>query len=527
MGLLDNLMLSSNANYGGQNAGLLDMLRTFQMQQSQYQPSAGFAAEPNQPSPLDTAQYPAGPIGAPSNALAQTSQNPIAVGDYQMPRIGDPQQFTPDPAALPQNAQPTQGQLQPQPMQVPPLVAPSPGIGDRLMAGLQGFAHAGGLLPALADGITGLATGQRSDKLGMAQQSANLTARALLSKGIDPAAVQAAITNPELMKTLVTQAYGPQTVQSLGNGYVADKNGKVTRAYEPDDKIPVGFQKTDNGLQPIPGGPADPAYLRLAEAQKKDPNGNYVLGRGGEVIKNNPDGTVTVLHKNATDVGPGMSDDAVDFAAKRAIAGDTKALTGLGRGNQGRETLIKINERIAQILKDDPDGAKTILNNVAQQAGLVSASRALGTKETHFGVAEKAMEESIPIARAASAEVPRTQWKGLTQLIQMGQTQANDPKLKRLLIATDTAVKDYARTINPTGALRESDIEYARKVISPADSPEAYNAALDQLQVEAGVMHRAIQRQKTELRGGTSHQTDAQPATIGKTKKGVNWGFIQ
>lgn len=201
MGLLDNLLYSTNASFGGQNAGLLDMLNTFQMQNSQYQPSTGFQpiVGANQPSPLDTAQYPAGPIGAPSSAMAQApqGQNPIAVGDYQMPRIGDPQQFASDPAALPQNAQPTQGQIAPQQsLQAPQITAPTPGVSDRLIAGLQGFANAKGLLPALANGISGIATGQRSDPVGIAQQSANMTARALLAKGVDPAAVQAAITNP-------------------------------------------------------------------------------------------------------------------------------------------------------------------------------------------------------------------------------------------------------------------------------------------------------------------------------------------
>jgi hypothetical protein len=110
------------------------------------------------------------------------------------------------------------------------------------------------------------------------------------------------------------------------------------------------------------------------------------------------------------------------------------------------------------------------------------------------------MEESLPIALEASKNVPRTQWRAMTELIQKGQTQINDPQLKKFLIATDTAAKDYARTINPSGQTRESDIAYARKLISTADSPEAYEAALSQLKVEAGVTKRAIQRQKDELK---------------------------
>src|SRR5262249_2461376 len=146
--------------------------------------------------------------------------------------------------------------------------------------------------------------------------------------------------------------------------------------------------------------------------------------------------------------------------------------------------------------------AKQMLRNVAEQAMNVSGARALGTKEVHFGVAEKAMEESLPIALEASKKVPRTQWKALTELIQRGQTQINDPNLKQFLIAPHTAAKDYAPTINPQGVLRESDIAYARKILSTEDSEQAYEAALKQLKIEAGVTQRAIARQKEEIRTG-------------------------
>ena len=102
MGLLDALFSPDSYN-GGPSGGLLDLIR----QQSQYQPSPGFSGP--QSSPLDNAQWPAGPNGAPSSAAS-----PLAVGGYQMPRIGNMAQFTPppaDPAVLPQNAQPTQGQM--------------------------------------------------------------------------------------------------------------------------------------------------------------------------------------------------------------------------------------------------------------------------------------------------------------------------------------------------------------------------------------------------------------------------------
>lgn len=238
-----------------------------------------------------------------------------------------------------------------------------------------------------------------------------------------------------------------------------------------------------------------------------------VLGRDGELYKIGPDGKPIILHKNASvsDVAS-IDGKTTDLLAERILQGDTKALVGLGRGAQGAANILQVQRRAAEIAAEKGIDAKGIITNSAQNAGLVSSARALGTKETHFGVAEKAMEESLPIAQAASDAVPRTDWLFVNKLVQAGQTQHTNPALKRFLIATDTAAKDYARTINPTGALRESDIEYARKILSTADGPEAYRQALDQLRIEASVMHRAIKRQKGELYNKPSEDHPAAPA---------------
>jgi hypothetical protein len=197
-----------------------------------------------QPSPLDNAQYPYGPIGAPSQANAQM--------------------------IAPQPAIPSQPPVTAQPATQPPT--PGPGIGNNLMAGYENLRHGGGLIGSVVAALTG----QRNDPYGVQlqqqQQAANLTARALVAKGVNPQIALAAVApgNTEFLKTLVTQTFGPQPVTPLGQGYVADKNGNVRRAYEPDDvnqvvqigESPMGgkqygiFNKGDGTIKPYnpPGG---------------------------------------------------------------------------------------------------------------------------------------------------------------------------------------------------------------------------------------------------------------------------------
>src|SRR4051794_37938889 len=115
------------------------------------------------------------------------------------------------------NLMPSQASVN-QPMNILPPIAQAgrsvePSFGDHLTAGAQSFANSGKLLPALVNGITGLATGQRQDPAGKTQQALNMTGQALIQKGVDPNVVQAAIGNPELMRTLITQTFGKPQVQ--------------------------------------------------------------------------------------------------------------------------------------------------------------------------------------------------------------------------------------------------------------------------------------------------------------------------
>lgn len=230
MGLLDSLF--NQSTYGGQGGGLLDFLRQSQMQQEQYQPSAGF---PGQASPL-------------------------AIGGYQMPRVGDQAQFTPppqDPAALPPNAQPAQGQLP----QAPQMAQESPG---GLGAGLSGFVnnmHAGPL-GAIIGGI-GSAAGMQSP----AQKQANQTAQFLVSKGFDPALAKTVVSDPALLRSVLPQIMG------VGGQTDDIKEYQFAKREDPSLTFNKFMQQKratsgEFGMQPIWGTGPDgkPAVLQLGKS---------------------------------------------------------------------------------------------------------------------------------------------------------------------------------------------------------------------------------------------------------------------
>jgi hypothetical protein len=219
MGLLDSLF--NQSNYGGQGGGLLDFLRQSQMQQEQYQPSAGFPGQ----------------------------ASPIGIGGYQMPRIGDQAQFTPppqDPAALPPNAQPTQGQLpmqapQQQPQALPPALG---GIGSAL--GRIGN----------PDGLIARLTG--NDSRSVAQQNLKAQYEALVPI-VGPQKAMLAVMNPEAGKTILAQALDKKQFgfTKLDNDTIIRTDpltGKADLAYGGSEANRAGVAGPDGKIIPFPEG---------------------------------------------------------------------------------------------------------------------------------------------------------------------------------------------------------------------------------------------------------------------------------
>jgi hypothetical protein len=118
----------------------------------------------------------------------------LAIGHYRMPVY--------DGAPLQGEATPPSARPSPS-LQM--LTDASPTLGDRLSAGLASLANSRGLIPALANGIQGFASGRRADPTGVA---GNLTVRALQARGVSPADAQAAIGNPAILRSLINRYYG-------------------------------------------------------------------------------------------------------------------------------------------------------------------------------------------------------------------------------------------------------------------------------------------------------------------------------
>jgi hypothetical protein len=203
---------------------------------------AGAPPVPYPPGPV-TAQPTAGPAThfslanrAPAAPGASAPDQTVPIGiqadgsSYTMPMFGKTAAAPAAPAAAAPTAE--------------------PGVGDRLASGFRGMAAniQGGPIGILMGGVAGLAGMGQGNIQGNAQ--GNATARALLAKGASPADVQAAQNNPDVMKALVTQYYGPK----VGAARAGNNPNLIAAGRAPSAPAPGSIQ---NGYRFRGGNPAD------------------------------------------------------------------------------------------------------------------------------------------------------------------------------------------------------------------------------------------------------------------------------
>jgi len=180
-------------------------------------------------------------------------------------------------------------------------------------------------------------------------------------------------------------------------------------------------------------------------------------------------------------IDPGLSlksdQKALIRMAAQARSGDTSVKVGLGRGNQGAENLILLQNEMArqdrEPPKDDEEeglrthGVEQSIKN-AEYFGLKAGQRTLGTRVANIELAATEFLKVAPIVEQASAAVSRTQYPDINKLINAYKEKTGDPAVVRLGGAINTAVNVYARAIAPQGAGTVSDKDHARELLQRA-----------------------------------------------------------
>ena len=192
------------------------------------------------------------------------------------------------------------------------------------------------------------------------------------------------------------------------------------------------------------------------------------------------------------------NEDAADLAKYTVDTGDTSRLTGLGYSGSNK---VKVQAAINQYKREhsvsDNEMARRRQEFAASGIGMNAGARTRATREENLGIILNTTEAAIPAAIQASKDLARTGFVPLNQIIQEGRLITSDPAQVKFGIANLQLAEGWARTMNPTGVMRDADRDLALKYLNTAWSQGTYEQAVEQV-------HRQIIREKEAVHKGTT-----------------------
>lgn len=223
-----------------------------------------------------------------------------------------------------------------------------------------------------------------------------------------------------------------------------------------------------------------------------------------------------------------MSDSALEIGARQLAAGDMSPLTNIGRGTQGDARILALRNKAADILVNEggmkPTEAAAHLSKQVQEfrargTGLGAEARTAGTREANLNIILKATEAAIPAAIEASKNISRTGFVPLNKIIQKGQVMTSNPELREFGMANLQLAEHWARAMNPTGVMRESDRDKALEFLSTADSQPTYERVVNQLHKQIQREQAAVASTRAPVPGGPAPSEPAPPAGAARVRQ--------
>lgn len=169
---------------------------------------------------------------------------------------------------------------------------------------------------------------------------------------------------------------------------------------------------------------------------------------------------------------------------------------------------------------DVNDIAHLLANNAIDYKGVTKATQAASSIGGKVEFANQELAAFAPIALDANSAVKRSNFVPFNKLQQMGERNISDPDLKRLYVATQSILNAY----NMLSARGGTDAEvraHNRQVLMTADSPEAYEAAVQMIIREGHAAGEAARKSmsattygRPDVRDPTARAIEVGPARI-------------
>lgn len=193
--------------------------------------------------------------------------------------------------------------------------------------------------------------------------------------------------------------------------------------------------------------------------------------------------------------------------AEQYLDGNTAVKQNIGRGIQGSQNLILLENEIGALAKARNMSGKDINSALQQFRGDTAFQRTAGTYGARVETAVNEVDQLMPQALDASKNLPRGKWVPINKLVQAYEAGKSDPRYYDFAFANWSLANAYARAINPTGVPRVEDKNHALELMSVATDPVAYETVLARMRKEVEASQRAVE--KTRHGGEAPQQTPA------------------
>lgn len=202
-----------------------------------------------------------------------------------------------------------------------------------------------------------------------------------------------------------------------------------------------------------------------------------------------------------------LTDKAVDTLARQIISGDRSGLTNLGRNLQGGNNVVRVRNRVAQLLEEQGISPEEASIRAAEFEGIKAAQRTIGTRVAAISVSAAEARGGIEIARDASAVVPRGKFVPWNKLNQMYLSATSNRPLWELRTALNSLVNEYANVISRTGVATDSSRHEARELMNSAIDHNALSGVFRIMEEEIKRAEEAAAKARQKFREGLGTQT--------------------
>lgn len=367
------------------------------------------------------------------------------------------------------------------------------------------------------------------------QGDATAPARSVLGSDLAPtvanadrlaaAAPQQQSNTPDLFSQRISQA---AAMRASGNPLLMAQADKLEEAalkfrpkYETKPQVVLGadgkptlIQTADDGtVRSLPGG-----YGVAEKMDFRDAGGSLLgldpyTGKPLTTIKKtqSPD-SVAVDRRAAADraaggTEPSLNDATLDFLADQALRGDTTVYQNMGRGAQGAANLVALRTRVAQKAQAQGLSGADLASIGADYQGQKAGLRTSGNISARVENAIAEADQLAPLAVAAGRDVARSGFLPFGQAQIMFNTQTNDPALKKFATANNGLVSAYAGAMARGQKPTRDDYDHARHILAEAQSQAAYEATVQQMQLEMKAASAAPKMVRDHLRNEISGQS--------------------